>query len=96
MQCLLDLPKPDTGLTSLQLFYDTFENHIRGLAALGQLQESYGSLLIPIILGKLPADIRRSLAREHCHLEWTIDQLRHALLKEIKILEAGLNIDRET
>ncbi len=81
MQCLLDLPKPDTGLTSLQLFYDTIENHIRGLAALGQSQESYGSLLIPIILGKLPADIRRSLAREHCHLEWTIDQLRHALLK---------------
>ena len=67
---------------------------IRGLAALGQSQESYGSLLIPIILGKLPADIRRSLAREHCHLEWTIDQLRHALLKEIKILEAGLNIEK--
>ncbi len=73
MQCLPDLPKPDTGVTSLQLFYDTIENHIRGLAALGQSQESYGSLLIPIILGKLPANIRRSLAREHCHLEWTID-----------------------
>ena len=94
MQRLLDLPKPDTGLISLQLFYDTIENHIRGLASLGQSKDSYGALLIPIILGKLPAEVRRNLAREHHTLEWSIDQLRDALLKEIKILEAGLHIDK--
>ncbi|CAB4001733.1 Hypothetical predicted protein, partial [Paramuricea clavata] len=30
MQCLLDLQNPNYELASLQLFYDTMENHIRG------------------------------------------------------------------
>jgi hypothetical protein len=43
-------------LEDLQEFYDTLETHIRGFASLGKAQESYGDLLIPIIVGKLPND----------------------------------------
>ena len=56
MQALLDIANPASSLSSLQLFYDTIEGHIRGLAVLGKPEESYGALLIPIVLGKLPID----------------------------------------
>ena len=57
MQALLDITSPDTQLESLQKFYDTLERNIRALALLGKAQETYGDLLIHIILSKLPNEI---------------------------------------
>ena len=90
MQALLEINTPTNTLSSLQLYYDTIEFHIRGLAALGKTEESYGTVLVPIILGKLPSDVCRNLAREHVNAEWTISQVKEAILKEISILECGL------
>ena len=90
IQAFLDLSAPSNDLSSLRLFYDLVENHIRGLSALGVPKVSYGTLLVPIILGKLSPPTRRNLAREHSNLKWTIDELQAALLKEIRILESGL------
>ena len=39
-----------------------------------------------MVLGKLPTDVRKNLAS---HLEWTLDQLRQSIVKEIRVLEAG-------
>ena len=89
MQALLDITSPDTQLESLQKFYDTLETHIRALASLGKAQETYGDLLIPIILGKLPNEIQINLPRDHISPDLTIDQLRHARQKELRILDAG-------
>jgi len=47
-------------------------------------------MLIPIILDKLPTEVRRNLAREQNNSEWTVENLREALLKEIWILEQRL------
>ena len=66
------------------------ENHIRGLSSLGISKESYGTLLVPIILGKLTVATRKNLAQEHPNLVWSIDELQAAVLKETKILETGL------
>ena len=96
MQALLDVANPVNSLSSLQLFYDTIEGHIRGLAALGKSEDLYGALLIPIILGKLPMDIQRNLAREHGSLEWTLRDLKQGILREIRVLESGLSINPTT
>ena len=93
MQALLDLPSPCYQLSSLQLFYDSMENHVRGLGSLGKSHETYGDLLVPIVLGKLPHELRQNLAREHDSLEWKFQQLREAIFKEIRILEAGINVN---
>ena len=69
------------------------ENHVRGLGSLGKSHETYGDLLVPIVLGKLPHELRQNLAREHDSLEWKFQQLREAILKEIRILEAGINVN---
>ena len=96
MQALLDIASPANQLTSLQLFYDTMENHVRGLESLGRSHESYGDLLVPIILGKLPHELRKNLAREHDNPEWKFQELSEAIVKEIRTLEAGAQLNDTT
>ena len=96
MQALLNIPTPTNSLTSIRQFHDTIENHMRGLSALGKSEETYGDLLIPIILGKLPAKLQRNLAREQNNGTWTINLLRQAILKEIRIMEASNSINNQT
>ena len=88
-QALLEMPNPTSNLASLQAFYDLSESHTRGLSSLGKTKETNGDLLIPIILGKLPMEMRKNLAQEHTNTEWTIDELMSAILKEIRIFESG-------
>ena len=89
MNALIEIPNPANTASALQLFYDSIESHARSLSSLGQPRETYGSLLVPIIINKLPADVRTNLARQHGSDDWTIDQLQGALLTEIRILEMG-------
>ena len=62
-------------LTDLRAFYDSIESHIQGLSSLGITPESYGALLIPVMLGKLPAGVRRNLAREQNRSDLSIEEL---------------------
>ena len=96
MQALLVIPNPVSFLSSLQLFYESIEGHVRGLAALGKPEELYGALLIPIVLGKLPIETQRNLACKHGSLEWTLNDLKQGILKEIRVLESGLSINPTT
>ena len=90
MQAVLEMPSPSNTLASLHTFYDSVESHIQGLASLGKSEQSYGDLLIPIVMGKLSAEIQRNLAREHSNSPWNLPDLMAAILKEIHILESGL------
>ena len=90
MQALLDLPSPDNSLTGLQLFRDSIEIHMHSLSSLEKSNDYYGALLVPIILEKLPTDTKKNLVRDHENREWTISDLQGAILKEIPILELGI------
>jgi hypothetical protein len=87
MRALTSLPNPGTDRVSLRKFVDCLESHIRGLEALNKKPDSYGDLLVCILLDKLSADLRRNLARQSDAAEWDLDTLRKSLLKEIEILE---------
>ena len=87
MQALLQVPNPTNTLSSLHTFHDTTESHSRGLLSLGKSEQSYGDLLVPIILGKLPKDIKQNVARNSTSTEWKFSQLMLAILREIEILE---------
>ncbi|MCG8033931.1 MAG: DUF1759 domain-containing protein, partial [Candidatus Thiodiazotropha taylori] len=89
MQALLEMPRPSKTLQSLQTFYDNLETYIRGLESLGQSQDSYGSLLVPIVIDKLPPEVRSNMTRNNGSSNWTMDSLRMALKNEINILQAG-------
>ena len=89
MQALVEMKSPSNTLTSLQLFYDSIECHIRSLQSLGSPEETYAPMLIPTILKKLPAEVRRNLARAHGTEKWTLTDLRKCILQELRILDMG-------
>jgi len=88
MQALLQVPNPNNNLRA---FHDTIESHSCGLATLGKSEQVYGNLLVPVILGKLSKDIKENLTRGSISREWTFSQLMSAILREIEILETGIN-----
>ena len=89
MKALMELPSPTNELHSLRNYGDRLESYVRGLESLGQTQDMYGALLVPVINSKLPAEIRRNIAREHGSDNINLSNLRKVLVKEISILEAG-------
>ena len=58
------------------------------LESLGVKTESYGQLLIPIIMSKLPSEIRLQVSRATEKEVWEIQELLHLLQKEIEAREA--------
>ncbi|XP_063417047.1 uncharacterized protein LOC134699374 [Mytilus trossulus] len=69
------------------------ESYVRGLEVLGQTQETNGTLLVPIIMKKLPREVRQHLAREHRIQTWVLRDLRKSILNEINIMDAGQKIE---
>ena len=59
--------------TSLRYVFDQISVHTRGLASLDVFPEQYGSLLISIIMSKLPNKIRLHVARNSTDEVWTND-----------------------
>ncbi|KAK3748158.1 hypothetical protein QZH41_006187 [Actinostola sp. cb2023] len=89
MESLSRAYAPSSETTSLRIFYDTCEANIRGLEALGVTTDSYGSLLIPILLKKLPESIRCAIFRADQSADKSLDKLRTTLRKEIETKEKG-------
>ena len=50
-----------------------------------------GDLLTRKIYGWLPREVQKNLARDHDDGEWTIDELRSGIMKEIPILETEIH-----
>ncbi|XP_071176551.1 uncharacterized protein [Mytilus edulis] len=90
---LIDITSPRYTLFNLRHFYDNIEIYIRGLESLGQTDESYGALLVPIILNKLPGEIRKNLARQFGSTNIRLADLRKGIFNEINIMEAGNSTD---
>ena len=83
IQSLLNL-KPDNKLrdhlSQLKNMMDQVNIHVRSLEALGIDGSTYGVTLTPVILSRLPSDVRMEWAREgrgkESDLEWLLDFLR--------------------
>ena len=89
MQALVNIQPPTNTLHSLRNFYDKTETYVRGLESLGQTEESYGGLLVPVMLGKLPAEVKRNITRGHGSTDWNLGDLRRAIWTELNIMDAG-------
>ena len=68
------------NIKGLRHLHDLVELHIRSLKSLGVTPDSYSSLLSPVLLNKLPADVRLVVSREVPEEEWS----RHSLMKVMK------------
>ena len=74
MHNLLLIEKVNSGRNGKELrsLYDQVESHIRALHTSGVNPEHYGALLIPIILERLPDDIKLQLSRKLGTKSWQI------------------------
>ena len=77
MEELLNLPVVSdvNKVNKIRQLYDSIETHIRSLRNLGIDSNSYGNLLLPLILSKLPEEMRLVVARNLEKDEWNIDKL---------------------
>ena len=68
------------NLKGLRHIYDLVESHVRSLKSLGVSPTSYGTLLLSVLLNKLPLEIRLIASRKVDEDRWSLD----ALLKVVE------------
>ena len=85
VQALLNVTVSNKStVSSLRKVYDELQGHVRSLAALEIDGKQYGVILTPLILSRLPADIRLEWARDGSQHESDLDFLLKFLESEIQ------------
>ena len=93
MEELMKIPAC-TGEKSSQLryIYDKISVHVRGLESLGVTSQQYGSLLTPVIMAKLPSEIRVQIARNTTEEIWEVADMLKIILKEVEAREISESV----
>lgn len=77
----------DSNLKRLRELYDQVEAHARALQASGVESGSYGKLFIPILMEKLPTNLRLIISRCMDKQEWDFDVILRGLDSGIEARE---------
>ena len=97
MQELLKLNNlPNENVSQLRVIFDKINVHVRGLESLGISSERYGSLLIPVIMSRMPGEITIQVARIVEGNEWDIAQILDIIRKEIEVREFTKKLKADT
>ncbi len=75
------------NIRTLRRLFDSVSSHIRSLKSLGLKPDSYGSLLCPVLLAKLPADLQLIISRKVSEEDWKLEFLMAAVEEEITARE---------
>ena len=93
MDALLKLKEyPNDTVDQLRKIYDSINVHVRGLDSMGMSSESYGNLLIPIIMSRMPKEITMQVARITSEDIWNIKDILEIICKEIEAAEISARI----
>jgi hypothetical protein len=84
---LFAMPQGDQTNASLKEIYNTCELHIRSLISLNLDEETFGRVFVPLILSKIPKEIRVQLHRNNEGKPYKLPELRAKLKDEIKFRE---------
>ena len=71
----------------LRVLFDETEAHLRSLRSLGISSDSYGSLLLPVLLAKLPPDLRLIVSREVTDSDLDLDKMLKQFRSELVACE---------
>ena len=75
------------NLKGLRQLLDAVESNVRGLKALGVAADSYGGLLSPILISRLPSELRLLISRELKEDEWNLKSVTEIFRREIEARE---------
>ncbi len=88
MESLLNLQySPNDTVAQLRQIFDNINIHIRGLESLGVKQENYGSLLILVVMKRMPKDVALQVSRETKSDIWSMKDILGIIRKEIEARE---------
>ena len=90
MNKLLQVEKVSSSKNCRELrqLYDQIESHVRSLKTVGINSEHYGPLLIPIILERMPSDIKLEISKKLGTENWQIEAFMGILKDEITSRES--------
>ena len=88
IETIMELPKINSNedLHGIRLLYDNLESTTRSLKSIGVDSDSYSTVLSPIIMSKLPQELRLLISRS-LEDEWNIAELLEKLGEEISLRE---------
>ena len=73
----------DQSLKELRHLYDKTESHLRSLKSLGVEPTSYGAMLSPVLLTKLPPELRLIVSRRISSTDLNMDNLLETFEEEL-------------
>ena len=93
MQKFVSLPsvKNEHNVAGLRKLFDQVESSVRNLKLLKVETNSYGPLLVPLLNGKLPNDMRERIACKFDNNVWSLDMLDF-LKRELEVKERSLSV----
>ncbi|KAL9975369.1 hypothetical protein ACROYT_G012524 [Oculina patagonica] len=88
IELLMQLSRVNDGndLKQLRQLLDRTEAAVRSLQGIGVPTETYGTFLTPVIMGKIPQELRLILSREASD-EWDLDTIMKSFTEELRIRE---------
>eukprot|EP00795_Rhopilema_esculentum_P014292 gene14292-5330_t len=89
METLLNLQKvsSDRDLKAFRKLFDTIEVNVRSLKSLGIDFEQYGALLVPVLMSKIPDEIRLEITKGAKGENWKLDYIMTILKAELEARE---------
>ena len=76
------------NITEFRTFYDIIDGNVRALKNLHINADHFGPLLIPIILEKLPDNLRLQISRKLGRDNWFIDEFLECIKREVSARES--------
>ena len=88
--------KTGTDVKQLRAIYDKIEINVRGLQSLGIKPDQYGCLLVPVIMSKVPEDIRLIILRQYSSENWTFEVLLKCFKLELEAREKCVAVTKSS
>ena len=82
-------------IRELRSLYNNIEIQVRNLRGIGLEEKRYGPMLAPVIMSKLPQEIKLLLTRKFGKDVWAIDKLLETLQQEVEAREKVLLTENE-
>ena len=79
----LETVRSDNHVLELRRLYDRAESTIRSLEALGVALDSYGALLTPVFVSKLPPEFKLIVTRRVPKTEWNMKKILEVMQEEL-------------
>ena len=85
MEALLQVEAVSSSqnVKALRRLFDNISSHMRSLASLKVKEETYGSLLCPVLINKIPPDVQLIVCRKAPEADWELKTLMSAIEEEI-------------